>query len=394
MKDSYGFYLFDKSKEVFVENEEKTNLTLSTQSRQSIFKDITGVDNYYGDNLHLEDDKKEILDSKVGFFDKFKSEELQDFNYKEFIEKLDLVKNTSDPETKMESHNFYYFYYKLYSDIKSKIEDGIFDINKASKFLNEIPQIFLSRFNAKEPLEVTYYSLNGKISSNLDNKYLLFRKNEQKFIRDFLVEVVKTKDLLPEDIRKFRGAAEYLLETLNVNIGDLVLENIFNKKDRTKTDKDFYLYQIIRIYINNARFLNNDSLMNSLHKASLIDEKIDNHLFFKKTNGLLKNIKNLVKEISLLKDMNVKDKDEFNERSSIVKQSINLFNKTISEIEFTYNDFGEANYKKIKKDINKLLTENGFESQETLLECFENVFRKQFLSEVDLENRKEFIVSL
>lgn len=268
-------------------------------------------------------------------------------------------------------------------------DDISYNIQKRSSIINHT---LLNYFdNKKENSEQFLYQIKGEISSKLDNKYLLFRKNERKFIKEFLDEVVKTKDLSHEYVRKFRGAAIYLLETLNVNIDDLVLENIFNKKDRTKINNDFYLYQIIRIYINNLKILDDDILINLLKDFSLLEEKLNSNLFFEKTNLLLNNIEHLIKETSELKNKNVKDKDEFNERNSIVKQSFNLFDKTTAKLESAFDDFSKVNYEKIKKDVDELFINKGIDTKETLVECSEMFFENKFLSEVDLENRKEFI---
>lgn len=398
MKESYGFYLFDKKNEVFKLkdiNSSKEDVInnpkelIETTNREEVFKEITGVENYYSDNLYLSEDKKKLLNAIEGEYLQSLKESLSTGIVKNFIEELKLQEDREDIEVKWnqkESHNLHYYYHHLYKDIKQKMEDEIFDINKSSVFLNKIPLIFLNKFNKNESMELTYYSLKGELSSKLNDKYLKFNKNDQKNIREFLIEVSKSPYVNEEFKVNFQNSCQYLLESLSYNIGDLVLKNIFNRYERNITDKNFHFYQIIKIYINNLKVVTNDNLINSIYNSSLIEEKMNNELFFRKSNNFLINMEYAIKELEDLKDSK---KPEYFSTSNMNKIN-NLLSYIVSETELQFSDFGENNYTKIKKDLNKTLLDNGFNKQNTLLSAFNNVFTNQFLNEAQLDNRKDF----
>lgn len=385
MKESYDFYLFDKKNKVFKTKKDSSKKEIMESPEnclievdiKKVLQDITGISNYYSENLFLDENRKEVLNSiEVGYFDYFKQNGLKELRIKDFIKELENEQYTLSKD----NCNLSYFYNNLYKDIKVKMEEDILNINKFNKLLNDIPQIFLEKFKNKESLELNYYSLKGLIASQIDDKYLRFKNSDKELLKTFLENFYKTTYFNSLEERKINRAVDILIERLNQNSEDLIIEN-YKEID---INEYFNIYQILKVYINNLKCLENDYLVEILKKINLIDELINQDLFFKKMHSVLKSTSIITNKINALRNKT----NTLFLTDKIFTEINTLQNSTTRSIEYQFNDFGELNYKNLKKGFNSIILENGLDKKDTLLEVFEVIFKIQLFYESNIDNNK------
>lgn len=354
MKESYGFYLFNKENKVYrLEDkkdyssddlEHKKSKMVNWDPETNIFKEITSIENYYTD-ISLGEDKDKIVDrkdSKLDYYDVIKStlteKQKELFNYFDSIESD--FKFTKPGDTSNEQ--FSYYYHHLYTDMKNKLEENIIDIEKASNFLNTIVKVLVYSVENDNSLEMAYYGLKGDSSSLLDSTYLVFKQKEIEELQS-LVNYIKDNSYLNINQKeKFLDTTSYIIKYLNENDEDMVMENIYTQKF-TKDIEFFYLL-IVRIMINNFKSLKSDTF-----------NKIDEKLFAKTTNNSIQNIRYFVNKIrkvkSEIENNNIDTQKSYLSQKDTIEQIKNSYNSIIDKLENSFKHFGRDNFQVINKSM-------------------------------------------
>ena len=371
LKESNGFYLFQKDKKLLIEKEKemsewtpietveeslkpKKYTEETTEIIDTIFEDITNINNYYTDNEgDLTQRQKDIMKPQsLSLLYEQKLSKLNDFQ-KEIIELL----NSKDPMLfqkpgKTKKEQFVYYYHILFNDIKRKMEDKVIDINVSSNMIKRIGIELYESIEKEVSLEGKYFELKSESDSLVDNRYIVFKKKEQKNLKNLLNQLrsygvsSNTQEIIP--------TIEYILETLNEDIGDMVLEkkDFFNERNLDKTI-DYHYYYIARVCLNHLNSLTQDPVINSLKKSFLIDDELSDYYLkrfvsvsIKKSDKIISQLSSILKEYKDTSNLH-----SFIKQKNIKQQLESKHNELILIIFEEMKDMGMYNYDTIKKHL-------------------------------------------